>query len=303
MAQNTKGDIIEILSADFSTTTPVERIASQITVMDAMEPYFEFISMFVGCGIPEITLQGTPEDWQKVLEKTQRLADYDLKWWISELTPLLRQFVKASQGDVDKKFWSEMFKCHVMKSKRGSRMIYPPDVIDGWIVKFFPYDKDGNRNDLVSVNKRAITGHNLPDEIVKVDLKYIHAPQGTEPVTTMLELWAGFIGLEQDDTTFALTPRIGWFISRKDEANDKLRQRFEADNMRGGISLKVKEVPSALLELPHIKQLELRFIDSIVIPDKMKNVRIDKLSLHGKISEQEKDRIRAMFPETQLYIN
>ena len=41
--------------------------------MEAMKPYFEFIVMYIVCGIPEITLEGTPEDWEKVLDKARRL--------------------------------------------------------------------------------------------------------------------------------------------------------------------------------------------------------------------------------------
>ena len=189
-----------------------------------------------------------------------------------------------------------MFKYHTPDG------MYPPDIIDGWIVKFFPYDKDGRRNDLVSVNKPAMGGHNLPKEIVKVDLKHIEMLPGGEEITTPLELWAGFIGLEQDEDTYALTPRIGWMIRKKDVENVGLQRQFESQNQRSGINILVKEVPQALLTIPHIKDLEIRFMDRIVIPDKMKNIKIDKLKLRGKISEQETERIKAMFPETDLTI-
>jgi hypothetical protein len=296
MSENTKGDIIDILSADFSTTTPVERVASQITIMNAMDPYFAFIVIMVGCGIPEITLKGTTEDWQQVLDKARRLEQYDLKWWTSELIPLLEQFVRASKGKVDKKFWREMFKYHTPDG------LYPPDIIDGWIVKFFPYDKDGRRNDLVSVNK-GMGGHNLPKEIAKVDLKHIEVHPGGEEVTTPLELWAGFIGLEQDEDTYALTPQIGWMIRKKDVENVGLQRELESQNQKGSISIRVKEVPPALLNIPHIEDLEIQFIDKIVIPDGMKRMKIDRLILRGIISDEETEHIKNMFPESGLKIN
>ena len=91
--------LVETLTCNFSTTTPLEKIASEITIMESVKPYFEFIVIRIVCGIPEITLEGTPEDWEKVLSKAKSLKGYKLEWWISELEPLLEEFVKASKGE------------------------------------------------------------------------------------------------------------------------------------------------------------------------------------------------------------
>lgn len=290
MALHTGNDLMELLSANFSTTTPTTRIASEITIMEAMEPYFEFIVIYVVCGIPEITLQGTTADWQKVLDKTKQLAKYDLKWWTSELEPLLKQFVEASKGKINKTFWQDMFKYHSQK-KYGA-----PNMIDGWIVKFFPYDKNGRRNNLNELEG----GKNLPEEIVKVDLKYIDENQEE----TILELWAGFVGLEQNKENYALTPKIGWMIRKKDVENVGLKQKFESDNKSwGSIAIRVKEIPAAIFELKEIKNLEIAFIDEINIPEKLSGILIETLRLSGKIDDDEMRRIKKMFPDTQLIIN
>jgi hypothetical protein len=291
MALHTGNDLMELLSANFSTTTPSTQIASEITIMEAMEPYFEFIVIYIVCGIPEITLQGTTEDWQKLMDKTKQLAKYDLKWWTSELEPLLKQFVKASKGNIDKKFWQNMFKYHSQKKYGVS------NIIDGWIVKFFPYDKNGKRNNL----KQLEGGKNLPEEIVKVDLKYIDEQQKE----TMLELWAGFVGLEQNKENYALTPKISWMIKKKDVGNVGLKQKFESDNKSdwGGIAIRVKEIPATIFELKEIKSLEIEFIDEINIPEKLSEIKIGTLQLSGKINNAEIKRIKKMFPDTQLIIN
>jgi hypothetical protein len=289
IAKHTKGDLIELLSADFSTTTPVEKIASEITIMETMKPYFEFIVIYIVCGIPEITLTGTPDDWRKILDKTRQLSKYDLNWWTKELEPLLEEFVKASEGKIDKKFWRNMFKYH-SQEKYGA-----PKIIDGWIVKFFPYDKDGKRNNLKSLEG----GGNLPEEIVKVDLKYI-----IEDKTIPLELWAGFTGLEQNSENFALKPVIGWMIRKKDVNNELLRKKFDADknNEWGGIAIRVKEVPSELFDMEEIKSLEIEFIDKIIIPEKLAKVKIGKLKLSGKIDSAEINRIISLFPNSSILI-
>jgi hypothetical protein len=292
IAQHTGKELMDILTADFSTTTPTTRVASEITIMEAMEPFFEYVVIRIICGIPEITLLGTPQDWEKVLDKTRSLEKYDLKWWTSELEPLLDEFVNASRGNVDKAFWRNMFKYH-------SQKVYgAPRAIDGWIVKFFPYNKHGQRNNLL----KLYDGDNLPEEMVKVDLKFLEV-DGIVINETMLELWAGFTGLEQNPETFALTPHIGWMI-RKKNANG-LKENLEKENIpgSGSIDLRIIEVPEELKALSEIYSLSLRFTGEVKIPEWMKNLRIGRLSLEGKISNSEKDKILDWFPHTELNIN
>lgn len=104
ISQYTGNHLTELLTCNFSTTTSLEKVASEITIMEAVKPYFEFIIIRIVCGIPEITLEGTPEDWEKLLHKARGLKEYKLDWWISELEPLLEEFVKASKGEVNKDF-------------------------------------------------------------------------------------------------------------------------------------------------------------------------------------------------------
>lgn len=292
IAGHTGEYLMNLLSSDFSTTGPAEKVASEITVMEAMEPYFEFIVIKVVCGIPEITLKGTPDDWKKILEKAKKLGDYDLRWWTDELEPILNEFVKASKKNVDKEFWRNMFKYHSQKEYGA------PKVIDGWIVKFFPYDKDGKRNNLDQLEG----SDHLPEEIVKVDLSYTEA--GSDSIrTTPLELWAGFVGLEQDRTDFSLTPKIGWMVRKKDIEKLAIKQKLASDNQQGEISIRVKEIPKEIYELREIENLQISFIGKIIIPDDLKKVKIGKLRLSGEIDDKETQRIRKMFSNTLLIIN
>ena len=285
IAQHTGNEIINLLSADFTTTTAVEKIASEITIMEAMKPYFEFI-IETGCGIPEITLQGTTEDWKKILDKTKQLEKYDLEWWTKELEPVLKEFVNASQGKINKPFWKNMFKYHEQD--------YAPDIIDGWILKFFPYDKDGNPNDL---KKLKDGGGNLSEEIVKVDLQSIDIETGE---ITPLELWAGFFGVEQNKENFALTPKIGWLIRKKDINQIGLAQQWERS---GWINIRVKEFPIALLSLKEMEYIHIDFLDEINIPDEFANIKVKELYLSGEITTEGIERIKKMFPNSWIMIN
>jgi hypothetical protein len=290
-------ELTDNLTCNFSTTTPASKAAAEITIMESMKAYFEYVVMFIGCGIPEITLEGTPDDWQKVLDKANSLRKYELDWWIDELEPLLKEFVKASKGKISKKFWMNMFRLHT-KKEYGN-----PKIFDGWIVKFFPYDKDGKRTDLKEIRKWDA----LPEEIVKVDVKYqLLDETGKVIEETPLELWAGFIGLRQNSQNFALKPEIGWMVREKNEEaksnilSDELKKQSTSN---WGIDIRVSVVPKEILMLSSIEKLSIQFTGNIIIPDEMKNIRINRLSLNGIISPEETERIVAMFPDTYLYIN
>jgi hypothetical protein len=296
IAEYTGPEITNALTANFSTTTPTTKIASQITTLAAFKSYFEYIVIMIGCGIPQVTLEGTPADWQKVLDKTQTLRKYELAWWVDAITPVLKNIVAASKGKKDPVFWQTMFKYHTVNRYMART------TMDGWIVKFFPYDKNGRRLGLDSLT----SGVNLPDEIVKVDLQYKKGDGLGSFETTPLELWAGFVGLKQNNKDFNLRPEIGWIIRKKDPKMDDKKMaelRAKAADTRFGLELRVKTVPDELMQIGPIESLNLEFIKEINIPDALAKVQIRKLKLKGTIDDGGIARIRKLFPNAELIIN
>ena len=51
--------------ASFSTTGAVEQVANGIVLMSAMKSYFAYRGRTL-CGIPEVTLEGTVDDWTNI---------------------------------------------------------------------------------------------------------------------------------------------------------------------------------------------------------------------------------------------
>lgn len=203
IAAYTGQELIDVLSADFSTSTPASRVASQITVMESMKTYFDYTITI--CGIPQVILHGTPDDWQSVIDRTEFLRQYQLGWWVDEMLPVLRKIKLASEGEVDKAFWRSMFKWHELKHEMCGD---PETLADGWIVKFYPYNHYKHRNSLKGLYDGA---YGLPPELSMVPVSF----QDGNGETTDLTLWAGFVGIAQDPETFALRPEIGWFITRQ----------------------------------------------------------------------------------------
>lgn len=296
----TKGDIAKTMTADFTTTGVTERITSQVTLMETVKTYFDYIIHYVGCGIPSITLKGTPEDWQKVLEKTKQLEKYGMSKWIKSLKPILTEFINASQGNPNQAFWQGMVKKEDPDKLVGDKVcdLRTPTILDGWMLKLFP-DENGKTLDQV------LHTHEMPSERVYVDFRYqiIDIDNGNVLVDTPMELVAGYIGTEVDTLTHALTPKMGWMV-RQLESDEKivesLKKKAEEDSFEG-LDLRVNRVPEYLAQLKHIRKLSLTFTDKVVLPEWMDKMKIDELHVKGKISPDEEQKLIERFPK--LYIH
>ena len=85
--------VAEWLLPSFSTTTHNDRICGSISIMSALQHYFEYRCCLM-CGIPRITLLGTPDDYKKLRNKIDRLLEFDLEAgqmqkWHTMLTPVI----------------------------------------------------------------------------------------------------------------------------------------------------------------------------------------------------------------------
>ena len=287
----TKGGIAKTITADFSTTGTVERVASQITLMESVKSYFEYIVYRIACGIPSVKLQGTAADWRRVLEKTKQLEQYGLGEWVGELQPILKEFIKAAEGTPNQSFWKNIVKRqNTERLKGGVCSPDKPTELDGWLLKLFP-DENGKTLDKVSHTK------DMPAEYVRVGFKYrvINPLNGKLMSETPMELWAGFIGAKVDKEKNMVTPKVGWLV-RVAESDDDILKELKKNNNDWGIHLRIQEVPEFLSQLGHIKSLHLVFTDKVVLPKWMDKLSIDHFTIEGKMTEAEKMAIKKRFP-------
>lgn len=232
-------DLYRLMECNFSTTTPVTRTASYIVMMEAFQQYFDYVMMCI-CGIPNITLLGTVEDWQSIYDRVQSMAQYDLTWWTNRLLPICKEFVETAAGRPSLSFW-----CSIYKPKA----IYGAELITGWLADLFPYVKHNVtkaysvRNPVLGMNRfpleinyetrsfdlvdYGISPDSLPLGISEVNVKLQHHEKDYT-----LKLIAGFIGFCQDANEGILQPEIGWGVleasDRFVELLDKIQQQHLA---------------------------------------------------------------------------
>jgi hypothetical protein len=248
IAVRTNAELAELVAGRFSGTNSDAAVAFDVTLMSSMKTYFDYWGSTM-CGIPEITLEGTPEDWRQIENRAAQLAKYDLDWWIKEIQPILVQFTKTAAGQPDRHFWAGMIKDAHEETCGVSNFI------TGWIAQLFPYITNGEkliRNPIIGLKKEALytdvpkeglkPGLNnkvylLCEEQSKHHVVYIgpkissdNIPSGVATtilnfndngVYHKLELIAGFLGMRQDGATKALRPEIGWAIIETGEKPDQ----------------------------------------------------------------------------------
>lgn len=80
----------------FTTTNQTISIVNNITLMNTLKDYFSF-NMILCCGIPEIILEGTAEDWIKLNETYMYFksvfGDSELKDWFRQFDKIMNLFM------------------------------------------------------------------------------------------------------------------------------------------------------------------------------------------------------------------
>lgn len=204
----------DLIVGDFSTTSPTDRVVGSIALMDVMQHYFDFV-VLTRCGIPRITLTGTPDDWRQIRERARVFAEFDLEWWCEPLEDALTHFVDAAEGRADRDVWQSFYKWN-----NGSGGPF----VSGWVNALFPYilqrgprkgaDVDvahGVRNPYAIEWARGGWGGGpnsaeLPGGLRSVP--FIWDYLGTK---IPMQFVGGFIGARQDpDGTVA--PQVGWAV-------------------------------------------------------------------------------------------
>lgn len=105
----------EWILPQFSTTTKTDQAVASIAMMATMKKYVHSRGQ-LGCGLPSVTLLGRKNDWEKLVEKVERLPSFgqECTIWHSLLVPVLRRFVasyEAPEAEETKEFWQKIAHC------------------------------------------------------------------------------------------------------------------------------------------------------------------------------------------------
>lgn len=247
------GKAHDLIVADFSTTGPVERAASEVVLLDAMQAYFSY-EVHTHCGIPSITLEGTVADWEAIAHRAKQFARFGLGWWVDALRPILDQFVAAANGVIDRPFWDSIYK---WQGRYGSG---ESPYVSGWALKLFPYLNPITREFLPGerqpppsfcrnpwMNRPLSHGDGpAPNRFPRLPARAPFLWNYFETEYEM-EFIGGLMGVRQDSQTLALRPEIGWAVweagavQRRIEAEAQAAAEAEAAKRKAIAEERAKE--------------------------------------------------------------
>jgi hypothetical protein len=296
-------EMIGDLRSDFSTTTAASKVVSEITIMDTFKAYFKYIVFTTICGIPEMKLEGTTDDWNHLLNKLQILKKYDMEWWYNDLKPILTNIKNTSKENIDTDFWMQMFKIHTIEEYGN------PKYIDGWITKFYPYDRSGKRFDISKISMLSVEDifKELPKQVVTVDFKHqLKDNFGNIIGETPLEYWGGFVGISQNHNTQFLKPEIGWFVSHPMKTFEKdVDAKREANEyyQPSKAYYNLTKIPDEVFkEKRKWDVLSLDFLGKCTNIARMKEIEFSALYLNGDIDDEAIKHIEASSNVKRKYI-
>lgn len=260
-----------LIVCDFNTTTPTARAVSEVSLIDCVQHYFDYLLMTL-CGIPEVSLLGEEADWIHFKEKLARLNDaFDLDWWLGKLLPVADQFINASRDSADPSFWNSIFKYDGMSGG---------PYFNGWLLDFFPYLKNPSTNEVDVLNpnlasnnydptysRLGITGSTLPVAVCQAPFTWEFDGRAHPYL-----LYGGLIGVEQDQQTMALMPKLGWAVRANQRAGlsryGHLDKAHIVSNLHSNFQTREETLKRYRLNDEELDELLVEFTDGLADTEK-----------------------------------
>jgi hypothetical protein len=196
ISQTVGSQLVDALTPNFSTTTNESLIAGKVSIMSAFKRYFRYHMGMLVCGIPYILLEGTLEDWEKILEKLKFLSKYEFS--NKKMEKDIKEIINTKKGKINLDFWRKI----IMETKKedddwrgcGSE---GEDKITGWICDFYY-----SLGDVISRDSY------LPDEVLEASIQITEI--GSKEKTVNYIISSGIRDLVQDPKTFVVEPIVNY---------------------------------------------------------------------------------------------
>ena len=193
----------DLFQISFSTTDKPVNVAMDLAFLSAVNAYISLYDNVLICGIPQITLEGRPDDWQEIRSRVDQLDRFGLGWWTRYLREICDQFVSAAKGKIDLGFWRRIY-------QTDSTACTEHDRITGWIGRLFPFVRCALTG---GEPQSFLRNRGQPSRIVDFPFGLRSVLLKSQRETTV-RLLGGFVGIAQENETGRLRPKIGWAVQR-----------------------------------------------------------------------------------------
>lgn len=228
--------IREWIVPNFTTTTDMDRMCGGIVLMSSLQSYFDY-KMSLCCGIPEVTIQGTLDDWMNVRRRIERLLEFEttrgyMAKWTEFLFSVIDNIIESVKGKPNVEWWEKI--CHHESGGSG------PSYLSGWITVFSVFSTTPTeigkwqvrtvdnctrqQKNMLSYISNKLGFSNDKNSYPILDTNDVSCGYATVPLTindngdvfkTMM--FAGHLAIGISDDNHGVYPKIGWFVARVDE--------------------------------------------------------------------------------------
>jgi hypothetical protein len=132
----TQPGIADAFTPTFSTTTLTSTTAATVALMSALQNFFDY-GMKTKCGLGEVYMEGTVEDWRQLRERVHALpvvlsrAGRPLFPWFRRLDATLASLVDTAERRPSVEFWQHAYSKTVVRGSGEGTFL------SGWFLHFF----------------------------------------------------------------------------------------------------------------------------------------------------------------------
>jgi hypothetical protein len=199
ISENVGDELVNVLTPNFSTSTKNSVISGKVSIMSSFKKYFRYRGSMLVCGIPYILLEGTLEDWEKILEKLKFLSKYDFP--NEKMKKDLEEIINTKKGKINLDFWRKI----IMETKKedddlihcGSK---GEDKIIRWILDFYDGLSETFSRDSYFIK-----------EVLEVPIEITEIKGKKKTIKGMI--YAGIWDLKQDPETYVVEPIVNYCFS------------------------------------------------------------------------------------------
>lgn len=230
--ENIKPSVYNWILPNFTTTTENDKLTTGVAMMATLQNFFDYEFWGIICGIPEVTILGTVEDWREIRARVDGLKDFEVEGkttmahWSFMLGQILDHFVSVKEGKTaDDVFWRQAIRVDYKVFDVVCAKINET-YVNGWITTFSAFTLNGRFRGDNDVKQNGsypwfqIRVDKITPGVVHVPIK-IHdefAKEGQRDYTGTIITGSMGYSVKRDEKT--LQPFSGWIMAITNDLPD-----------------------------------------------------------------------------------